>query len=91
MARDDVHVEVGDALAHPVVHRDERAVGPERDFYRRSDALDALEERTQRFDGKVEQCLDMVSRDDEHVAGKDGTLVEECDRDVVVEHDLCEL
>ena len=86
-----MHVEVGDALAHPVVHRDERAVGPEPDFYRRSDALDALEKRTQRLDGKVEQRLDMVSRDDEHVAGKDGTLVEECDRDLVVEHDMCGL
>ena len=39
MARDDVHVEVGDALAHPVVHRHERAIGPEPDFYRGSDAL----------------------------------------------------
>ena len=83
-----MHVEVGDALAHPVVHRDERAIGPERDFHRGSDALDALEKRTQRVDGKVEQRLDVVSRDDEHVAGKDGPLVEECDRDVVVEHDM---
>ena len=84
----DVAVEVRHALADPVVHRHERA--------RRAEAVDAPRRRraaprevgADQLGGQVGQRLDVVARDDQHVAREQRPDVEEPERHGVVEHDV---
>ncbi len=49
------------------------------------------DQRTDLFRGKVEEGLDMVPGDDEHMPGEHRPLIEERDHDIVVEHDMARL
>jgi hypothetical protein len=83
---DDVNVEVRNALAHPVVHRDPGAVCFECVLYSPIDALNCQKESGDLVGGNIGQGLVMVDRDDENMAGKDGDVIEKGDGLIASEH-----
>src|SRR5262245_29302110 len=82
-ARYDMDVQMRDALADDVVHRDECPLRAERLRDRTRDGLNTLEEWTDRFERKVRQRDDVCARNDQHVSNEERRFVEEREREVV--------
>ena len=87
-SRDHVHVEVGHALAHGVVHRHERSVRLETACHGPRHALHALEESAQALGRHVQQGDPVRSGDNQHVPLEDGPRVEKRDRLIVLQHPM---
>jgi hypothetical protein len=68
--RDNVHVQVRDTLAHPVIHRDERPLSLHRPLNGASELLNIREQRTNESLGQVIEGLDMRLRDQQHMSGE---------------------
>lgn len=85
-ARDDVHVSVGNALTHAVVHRDESSFGAERAFDGPAEPLRVAEHRGELFGGEIANRLAMDAWNDEDVPWKERTSIEESDAHLVLDH-----
>ena len=81
-------VQVGDALADPVIDGDERARGPQPPLDRARQHLDGGEERRDRCRWQVEQRLHMRARHDQRMPGEERPMVEEGHRQCVLVHDV---
>src|SRR3954464_3409545 len=76
-ARDDVHVQVRDALRDLVVDRDEAAVRLERLLHRAGDALHGSEDRRHEWRGERQEVVRVLARNHQDVALEDGSRVQE--------------
>jgi len=81
-------MEVRHGLRNDVVHRDEGALGVHRLAHGNREALGPLEEGFDQLRREIFERLVMVSRDEQGVAMKERTDVEECETDVILEHDV---
>ena len=70
IARHHVHVEMRHALAHPVVHRDERARRAQAALDGPAEALHLGEERLEQLTREIDQRLVVLAGDDEGVADR---------------------
>jgi hypothetical protein len=86
-ARDDVYVEMGDALADAVVYGDQGAFGAERFLDGAAERLGALEERRDVGGREVGERFDVAARDEQDVAGEKGPVIEEGEGSVVLVDD----
>ena len=75
-SRDDMGMEVGDRLAHNVVHSHERSLGPGRDSHCSGDSGHGGEIRSDELIGHVLDRRNMEARDHERVARKERGVVE---------------
>ncbi len=75
-SRDDMGMEVGDRLAHDVVHPHERSLGPGRHSHCSGDSGHGGEIRSDELIGHVLDRRNMESRDHECVARKERGVVE---------------
>jgi hypothetical protein len=87
-ARDDVDMEMGDALADDVVDGDEGAVCFHCCLHFSSEHLSVGEKRADQGCGEIRQSGVVSSRNQQDVAGEKRANVEEGDRDFVFENDL---
>lgn len=85
-AGDNVHVDVGDALAHLVVHGHEGAVGTHGFRHRGGDPLHRGKQRMQGVDGEVDQGLVMRPGDDQDMSGEERPKVQEAEDLLFVQH-----
>lgn len=88
MPRDDVDVQVGHALAHPVVGGHERAVSAETDFEGVGNLADPLEKWSDLGRGQVDDGLPVGPRHHQDVSLEDRAPVEKGHGHSIVEHDL---
>ena len=88
MPRHDMDVEVGDALAHPVVDGHEGSVRPEAAgiLDGAGDALHRVEQDGQQVGGQIGECVDMRPWNDQHVAVEHRGPVEEGNDRVLFQH-----
>ncbi len=81
-------MQVGDALADPVVDPDEDAVGAETLLEGVADALRGAEQGCQQLGGKVHERDDVLAGDEQHMAGKDRPRIEKPDDVGLVKDDM---
>src|SRR5262249_16944787 len=87
-AGNHVNVKMRHALADPVVDRDERAVRVEARLHHAREKLDAGEERADESSRQIGEKRHVPPRDEKRVAVEDRAMVEEADRNLVLEHDV---
>lgn len=81
-------MEMGDALAHRVVHRHKCALGVQADAYRRGQAAGCRGQTSRELIGKVFESLDMAARDQKGMAGEQRPIVEKGDEFGFLEHQV---
>ena len=84
---DDVDVQVGNALAHPVVDGDERSFGAERLLDGLREALSGGEQRCDFFRRDVGQNFSVLPGDEKAMARKQRPMVEESQQLLILEDD----
>ncbi len=77
VARDDVDVEVGDALAHPVVHGDEAPLSPQRLLKRLRQETGGAEQGRNESGREIGKGGVMGAGDQQDVAGEKGAAIKE--------------
>ena len=81
-------MEVGHALADPVVHADEGALGFDGHPNRPAQAAGGVEQRGDQLRRQIVEGLDVATRHQQDMAGEHRPLVEEGHRFGLVEHDV---
>lgn len=87
-SRHDVHVEMGDALTHGVVHRHERALCSERRRKSTRDALNRSEQGRQQIRGEIGKGDDVTPRHDEDMPFEQWRAIEEGEMVLTGIHDV---
>src|ERR1700730_5383476 len=85
-ARNDVHVEMGDALADAIVGGDERSFRPHAQLDRGREHSHIREQRRKERIRQVLDGFEVTLRDEETVARKQGSMVEERDAVLILEN-----
>ncbi len=80
-----MNVEVGDALAHPVVDGDECPVRFHGELDARAEQLGVAPEVAEQIPGKIAESLEVGARYQKAVAREQWTVIEECDGVIVLE------
>ena len=80
-------VQVGDALAHAIIHRDERAVSLHSHFDRARQKLNVTKDRFNQVRGQIDQRLIMLFGDEQAMTWKDRTMIEKGQAVVVFKDD----
>ncbi len=83
----DVDVEMGDALAHPVVHGDEAPLRRHRLLHGPGEEPGGTEKRLDQAVGEVRKGHDVLPGNEEEVTGKQGAPVEEGEGGVIGKDD----
>lgn len=76
-ARNDVDVEVGDALADLVVERHEGSLGSEGRLHGEGEESGVTEEDGGEFVGEFGEIPDVAVRNEKNMAGEEGAVIEE--------------
>jgi len=84
-----MHVQVGHALADPVVESDKGAFRRQAGFDPSGHSGHGREQRRHRFAGKIAESLVMVARDHQNVAGEYRPEIQKSEGLGVLEHLVC--
>ena len=76
------------ALAHFIVDGQESSFRLHYALYRGGNSLCVAKEAGNQITGQFAQCIHVLSRDQETMSGKERTLIEKSQRDIVRENDV---
>ena len=82
-ARNDVNMEMRDALADPIVDGHEGALGVHALDDGAGKKLDIQKERADQLIGQVRKRLEVALYDEEAMAGEKRPMIQKCERDIV--------